>query len=135
MADLAQCPVTKPSSAPTDIHASLFGSGSAYGNSSLWVGGLGDGGVIAAAGDSINADGSVGWKFGWWRIVSGDLTITGQRLDAEAAPLASDVPSGYGPTGFQASGVTFPTEGCWQITGHVGTASLTFVTFVIKVAS
>ncbi len=135
IADLAQCPVTRPGRAPASIQDALFGSGSADGNSRLWVGGLGDGGVIAADNGFINPDGSVGWKLGWWREVSGDLTITGQRLDAGAAPLESDVPSGYGQTGFQASGLTFPTEGCWQITGHVGAASLTFVTFVIKAAS
>jgi hypothetical protein len=38
-------------------------------------------------------------------------------------------------TGFQASGVQFPTEGCWEVTGTVGTTSLTFVTFVIKRAA
>jgi len=42
------------------------------------------------------------------------------------------VPCCYGDAGFQASGVIFPTEGCWQVTGRVGTASLTFVTVVLK---
>jgi hypothetical protein len=37
--------------------------------------------------------------------------------------------------GFQASGVYFPTEGCWEVTGKVGTTSLTFVTVVIKQAT
>ena len=45
---------------------------------------------------------------------------------------ATDVPDGYGVTGFQASAVTFPTEGCWEVTGRVGNASLTFVTLVLK---
>ena len=69
-------------------------------------------------------------KFGWWRQVSGQLTITGRRLDAAAPPLRSRVPSGYGARGFQASGVHFPTEGCWEVTGTVGTTSLRFVTTV-----
>jgi hypothetical protein len=30
--------------------------------------------------------------------------------------------------------VTFPTEGCWRVTGKVGRVTLTFVTFVIKKA-
>ena len=46
---------------------------------------------------------------------------------------AGDAPDGYGLTGFQASGITFPTEGCWEISGTVGSATLTFVTYVIKV--
>jgi len=35
-------------------------------------------------------------------------------------------------TGFQSSGVYFPTEGCWEVSGRVGTTTLSFVTFVIK---
>jgi hypothetical protein len=71
-------------------------------------------------------------KFGWWRNVSGQLEITGRRLDGSAPPLHAGVPDGYGGTGFQASGVSFPTEGCWELTGSVGSSSLTFVTLVIK---
>jgi hypothetical protein len=29
--------------------------------------------------------------------------------------------------------VHFPAEGCWEVTGAAGPATLTFVTFVIKV--
>jgi hypothetical protein len=72
-------------------------------------------------------------KFGWWRGVSGQLSIQGRRLDGPAPPLRAEVPDGYGDTGFQASGVIFPTEGCWEITGQVGAARLTFVNFVIRV--
>jgi len=79
-------------------------------------------------------EGSIWWKFPWWRLVSGDLTITGRRLDAPAPPLKSFVPEGYGEIGFQASGVTFPSEGCWQLTGTVAHSSLTFVTLVIPQA-
>jgi hypothetical protein len=61
------------------------------------------------------------------------LSIQGHQLDAPALPLRAEVPDGYGERGFQASGVIFPTEGCWEITGQVGTARLTFVNFVIKV--
>jgi hypothetical protein len=48
----------------------------------------------------------------------GPLSIIGRRLDAPAPPLGADVPSGYGMTGFQASGVKFPTEGHWEVTGR-----------------
>jgi hypothetical protein len=72
-------------------------------------------------------------KFGWWRGVSGKLTIEGFRLGASVPPIQTSVPDGYGETGFQATGILFPSEGCWQITGRVGEASLTFVTLVIKV--
>ena len=42
-------------------------------------------------------------------------------------------PGGYGETGFQASYVIFPTPGCWEVTGRVADASVTFVTRVVKV--
>jgi len=131
-ADANQCAVTQPGSGPPELRESLFGWGSSYGNGDLWVGGLWPDGVIAAGPEFVESDGSIGMKFGWWRIVTGDLTITGRRLDASAPPLRADVPSGYGQTGFQASGVIFPTEGCWEVTGEVGTTNLSFVTFVIK---
>jgi hypothetical protein len=63
--------------------------------------------------------------------VTGKLRIEGRRLDGPAPPLTADVPDGYGDAGFQASGIDFPTEGCWEVTGRVGSASLTFVTLVV----
>ena len=128
------CATTVPSRVgpPGTSPADLFGWASSYGNGKLWVGGLGPGGVIVARDGLINPNGSIDWKYGWWRKTAGNLTITGRRLDASAAPLKSDVPNGYGDIGFQASGVTFPTEGCWQVTGKTAhTAPLTFITLVI----
>ena len=49
-----------------------------------------------------------------------------------APPLRAEIPDGYSATGFQPSGVIFPTEGCWQVTGKVADASVTFVTRVVK---
>jgi len=107
---------------------------SAYGNGKLFVWALDVHGTIVAPPDMVNRDGSIGWKFPWMRMVPGSLTITGRRLDAPAPPLKSYVPFGYGHTGFQASGVTFPSEGCWQITGKVDHTSVTFVNLVITAA-
>lgn len=132
------CPVTLPRRfrPPAGVSPdSLFGAGRSHGNGKLWVGGLWPQGVIAVGPDFIEQDGSVGMKFGWWRQTRGWLTITGRRLDSPAPPLRSDVSSGYGMWGFQASGVYFPTEGCWEVTGAVGQTSLTFVTLVIKRAT
>jgi hypothetical protein len=109
----------------------LFGSQSAYGNGSLWVGALWPHGVVIITPDDVDPHGSLEMKFGWYRLTSGFLTITGRRLDAPAPPLSA-LTSGYGLTGFNASGVIFPAEGCWQVTGRAGRAALTFVTFVIK---
>jgi hypothetical protein len=132
LADAKNCPVTKPGKAPEDFGDRLFGSPAAFGNNDLWVGALGNDGVILADSRFVESDGSIGWKFGWWRIVSGTLTITGRRLDVSAPPLRALVPDGYGSHGFQASGVYFPTEGCWEVTGTVGGSELTFVTFVLR---
>ena len=94
-----------------------------HGNGKLWVT-LPTGGKLLITPEK---DGSLGEKFPWWRAVCERLTITGRRLDAPAGPLRASIPEGYGETGFQASGVYFPSEGCWEITGRVGDAELTFV--------
>jgi len=70
-----------------------------------------------------------GIKTGWFRPAGADLTITGERLDGDAPPLGSSVPCCY-PTRFQASGLIFPTEGCWEVNAEAGGEPLTFVVWV-----
>jgi hypothetical protein len=103
-----------------------------HGGSGLWVN-LWPDGVIAVGSNYQRPDGSIGMKFPWWRSVIGDLKISGTRLDAAAPPLRAEIPSGYGDSGFQASGVIFPTDGCWEVTGKAGSAALTFVVLVLRV--
>lgn len=116
-------------SAPPGVGADV--SGVNYGNGKIWVS-LYPEGRVEAGPDSVQRDGSIDMKFGWWRRVPGNLVITGRRLDVEAPPARSYIPEGYGDRGFQASGITFPTPGCWEITGTVANASLTFVTLVVR---
>jgi hypothetical protein len=97
----------------------------------LRAGMLPDGGSMA----SLNHDGSISLKLGWWRGVAGKLTIRARRLDAAAPPVRGDVPDGYGPKGFQASVITFPTTGCWRVVGAVADARLAFVVRVTKIRS
>jgi outer membrane murein-binding lipoprotein Lpp len=118
------CPVTRPNGSLPP--GSTFGS-EFDGNGSLWVG-VPQSNVVVGEPD---ASGAVSDKFGWWRAVSGTLSITGQRLDGAAPPLTASVPDGYGDSGFQSSGITFPSAGCWEVTGRAGGASLTFVTLVL----
>ena len=135
MADARRCPVTLGHPVPSTVwwRDELAGWDSAYGNGSLWVGGLWPHGVVIMTRDDAGPDGRLGMKFGWYRLTKGYLTITGRRLDAPAPPASGlTSPGSYGLTGFNASGVIFPTEGCWQVTGRAGRAALTFVTFVIK---
>ncbi len=82
---------------------------------------------------TVLPDGSLSMKFGWQRGTHGALTIEGHRIDAAAPPLRAHIPAGYGDTGFQATALIFPTPGCWEVTGHVGQATVTFVTKVVKI--
>jgi hypothetical protein len=135
MAGALHCPVTIGHPVPRTVwwRDQLAGWNSAYRQGSLWVGGLWPRGVVIMTRDDAEPGGRLGMKFGWYRLTSGYLTITGRRLDAPAPPASGvTFPGSYGLTGFNASGVIFPTEGCWQVTGRVGRVALTFVTFVIK---
>lgn len=105
-----------------------------HGNGQLWTGLWPNGTVVFEPGGpgTISPDGSLSMKWWWWRGVAGQLTIEGRRLDAPASPLQADIPDGYGDIGFQAVDLTFSGEGCWEVTGKVGEAALTFVVFVVK---
>ena len=84
--------------------------------------------------EDVHADGTIEIKVPWWRDVSGRLKIAGQRLDATASPLSAWIPGGYGRRGFQSTAITFPTPGCWEVTGRVADASLRFVTLIAEPA-
>jgi hypothetical protein len=126
------CPVTHPNGVVADASESNLSS---HGNRGVSVALWSEGTVVFKPGGPgfLTRSGALGMKFGWWRGVSGELRIEGRRLDGHASPLQSEVPSGYGPTGFQASYVIFPTPGCWEVTGRVADARVTFVTMVVKV--
>jgi hypothetical protein len=95
-----------------------------YGNDALIVI-LPNDGTIRASDPARGLSGGV--KFPWWRIARGDLVIETRRLDATTLPQAADVPTGYGDTGFQVSGLNFAAMGCWEVSGMVGGKTLTFV--------
>ena len=82
-------------------------------------------------------------KMGWWRAgydrrteSTPKLKVTGRRLDSQAPPLAVDGPNAVGvsgpPRNYMMVGLTFPTPGCWEITGHDENDELTFVVWVTK---
>jgi hypothetical protein len=109
-----------------------------YGNRQVSVGpfGLWPGGTVVfkpGGAGFRTRDGSLGMKFGWMRGVRGQLRTEGRRLDAPAPPVRGEVPRGYGSLGFQASYVVFPSTGCWEVTGRIGDASVTFVTMVVQI--
>lgn len=123
------CPVTLPTGkvAPGESPDRL-----SYGNGALWVDLWPDGKVLIDP-QHVESDGWLEMKFPWYRGVPGSLSITGHRLDVPAPPLRARIPDGYGNQGFQSTSIAFPMEGCWQVTGKVGDASLTVVTLVQKV--
>ena len=121
------CPVTRPNG---DVPpGETVSPESRYlGNDALWTDLYPN--PLRPRPEDIHKDGSIEIKVPWWRGVSGRLTIAGRRLDATAPPLSAWIPTGYGRTGFQSTAITFPTPGCWEVTGRVGDASLTFVTSI-----
>jgi hypothetical protein len=68
-------------------------------------------------------------KMGWFRPAGAGLEITGQRLDGEAYTLETHIPCCY-PTRFQATGLVFPTEGCWEVNATAEDRQLSFVVWV-----
>lgn len=121
-------PLTPPPTAKTGPNPDLVfsaGPGSfLYGNDDLIVM-LPNDGILHPSDTSRGLVGGV--KFPWWRIAHGTLVIATQRLDAVSVPLSADVPSGYGDTGFQVSGLRFPSPGCWQVSGTIDGKTLAFV--------
>jgi hypothetical protein len=96
----------------------------------------------------VNADRSI-WMFdtervagkrvktAWFRPARTKLEVTGRRLDAAAPPLlAVTSPSGeeYRHQ-FQPSSLTFPTDGCWEITARAGQSEARFVVKVEPASS
>ena len=127
------CPLTLPNrSVPADVDE--WTAEDSYGDGKLWTQ-LWPYNVVIASSGFVREDGSIGMKWPWWRGARGELTIEGRRLDGEAEPLGAEIPEGYGPSGFQPTGILFPSEGCWEVTGTVGDASLTFVTLVVKAST
>jgi hypothetical protein len=105
-----------------------------HGDGNIWTG-LWPRGKVVAGSDQVLPDGSISMKWWWWRGVEGDLKIVGRRLDGSSPPLGAIIPAGYGSTGFQATSLIFPREGCWEVTGSVGPHRLTFVTIATKACS
>ncbi len=134
--DFVGCPVTRPNGVlpPEDVMVFSRGSGD-YGNEYLWTSlwTWGNTGTVIVPADLLQPDGTAQeLKWPWYRFVDGDLSIEGHRLDADDPPLrASVLNESYG-SGFIPSGLTFPRDGCRQVTGTVGDkGSLTFVVLVV----
>jgi hypothetical protein len=111
-----------------------------YGHDLLWT--TLSGGVLARRPD---ADGSISTKLGWIpsQRVSGDLTVSGRRLDARSPAMrVLGVNWGYSSTGrgSWATAVVFPAPGCWKLSarmrvvgGNLGRNFAVDLSYVLKV--
>ena len=85
----------------------------------------------------LPTDGVVTWgsatsgsKFPVWSLATGRVSATARRLDAPTLPGFTSnfgIPEVASSLGFIASGLTFPSDGCWKVTYRVGDAKLVFV--------
>lgn len=115
-----ECPVSPPETAtpPDDPNADPFGSGPWFINTD----------------HTVWAYWGLGWQAGqaaqnkviWIRPAKTELVLSGQRLDAEAPPMEAVIPCCYA-TGFQVTGLYFPTGGCWEVMATAGESQLVVV--------
>ena len=101
----------------------------------LWVAFGPAGGVYRVPAENVASDGSLGVKIGWQRGpgLRGRVSVQARRLDDRAPPVRRRISAGgYGLTGLQASGIAFPTHGCWRVTASAGRAYITFVLVLLK---
>jgi len=121
----ASCPVTQPLNPPLTPPPAVsagepIGTGGFwYGIDGLWV-------TLPSQGSLLQSDKKV-----WWHTIPGWLAVEGRRLDMPAPPLMVNIPPGYDEMNLQATGLNFPTLGCWEVIGRVSGHELRFVVNVI----
>lgn len=104
-----------------------------YGESGLYVS-LGDPGrtvwTYPVDSERVSDDGAItDPKRFWYRQgdAEGELSITVRNTDLwfREEPEIT-IPEGYGTSGLQIAGITFPGPGCWEVTGTSGDISITY---------
>lgn len=68
-----------------------------------------------------------------WERPGSVVAISGKLLDGD--PKAAGAPTITGPQGYegsdyQASGLTFPAAGCWEVEARAGSSALDFIVYV-----
>ena len=139
----SSCPVTKPYQTslfvPPSPYEAKAGAGSFwFGTDRLWTVLPADG--TWTLGHYTPSDPTFRQKLFWWRQGYDwrteplpKLTITGRRLDAQAAPLKADRANTVSSQpAAMVVGINFPTNGCWEVTGRYGDNTLTFVVWIAK---
>ena len=108
---------------------------SVYYEDGIWVSIPDDGLLELSAAQSVSFGELQGWRtetFTWLREegVEGFIVVSGERLDEESdlqpqTPLSPQ--RQYVQVGWVETGIAFPDEGCWEVTGTVGHHSITWV--------
>jgi hypothetical protein len=129
-----ECPTTPPNGMTPPGESEFqnyYGNGALY--TALWPEGVIE--FDPSGPGEIRPDGSLAMKFPWWRGegISGPIQVSGERLDQAGQGVTAEMPDGYGDTGFQASALVFPSEGCWEVTARVDDSQLTFIVEVVRI--
>lgn len=112
-----------PQDVPRDVARQAGGSAVA-GNGSLWV--ISDAALVSPRewrryrrGDEWHL------KYPWIRLEPGTLEISGKSLDGPGEFRAETAEDGYPTTGVLPSDLFFSNTGCWEVTGRLGSSSVT----------
>lgn len=137
------CPITRPAQMPFKPPAPYpanpppnYPAQFWYGSNDLWtmlyVDGTWSGLPLSGAGYTQ--------KLVWWRDgydmgtePNPKLTVSGKRLDGQAAPMTVSSANGVSADFGEAMmvGVEIPTPGCWEISGQYKGHELSFVVWVV----
>lgn len=130
------CPVTSADDIRPDHSLDPFDdNASVYYADGLWVSIPKDGVIELSIDDVISFGPLTGWRsetITWLREdgVEGFVEVTGRRLDAHS-DLTPQTPLSpqrqYVRVGTVTTGLAFPSEGCWEVTGSVSDRKITFV--------
>jgi hypothetical protein len=108
-----------------------------HGNGTLWTW-LEPDGIFRFDPADKQDDGTYFSKYGWLTTSRERPTITARRLDSPAPPAKIEVrgPGRFGgilaqPAYSYAAATSWPTTGCWEITGHVDGSTLTVIAIVV----
>lgn len=65
-----------------------------------------------------------------WERPGDSLEVLGHPLGTSEPSVRASIPGGYTGFTYQASGISFPVPGCWEITARAGDSVLRFVVYV-----